>query len=119
MLSFKDLQRLEHKDRSHLHFRCPGGTALHVVGLPTYHHIRTGVKVWFDSFNSFSTADGVQKLSHYEGFGRVGGADSWDDFTPVGKQWIKENYDATRCLLGINTEYDYFGIRACYLRLGH
>jgi hypothetical protein len=116
MLSVEDLKRLSRDaNKGSPSPRCRG-TALKIVGKPSY-NLRDGRPVWFNGFNSFCSKAGIQKVSFEPDFGKIGGAECWDDFTPEGKRWIEENYDPERCWLCIATEYDVFGVRAKYLRL--
>ena len=116
MLSVEDLKKLSrNENKGNFNHRCTG-TPLIVVGQPSY-SLANKTRVWFHSFNSFRSKAGVQKVSFERGFGKIGGADCWDDFTPEGQEWIKENYDPEWCGLIIATEHDVFGVNASFLRL--
>jgi len=75
------------------------------------------MKVEFRGFNSFMSADGDTRVSFERGFGRVGGAQSWDEFTARGREWIEENYSPERCSLIVLHNGDIDGINADQVRL--
>lgn len=113
MLSLADLKKL----RSRRVYPVEGTKLVLTEDLPGS-SMKAGDILEFLSFNSFRSATGQHKLSWERGFGAVGSAHSWSDFTKRGRQWITQNYDPEKCeLIVIRWGNDVIGMNASRVRL--